>query len=65
MIFVTKQEYNKRLDICKSCEDFNHTLSRCKKCRCFMIFKCGLSEAECPVGKWSISNSIEKQDPSI
>lgn len=64
MIFVTKQEYNKRLNICKSCDDFNHTTNQCKKCMCFMIFKCGLSTAECPIGKWKKSLSNEKDHPN-
>lgn len=65
MIFVTRQEYKQRRDICKKCTEYNHSTSQCKICGCFMIAKCALNNSECPIGKWTKSNSKEKQDPSL
>lgn len=29
-----------------------------------MIFKCGISNAQCPIGKWNESLSHEKEHPN-
>ena len=50
--FVPAEISDERLNICKSCEEFEHTLSRCKKCGCFMIAKTKVARAKCPIGKW-------------
>ena len=65
MIFVTKQEYHYRYDICKSCEKFKSSTKQCDVCNCFMFIKCSLNGSECPIGKWGMSISHEKEDPSI
>jgi len=41
-----------RMDICRSCEFFNHRVQQCTKCGCFMKLKTKLDRAHCPVGKW-------------
>ena len=50
--FIKAEISDERLNICKSCEEFEHTLSRCKKCGCFMIAKTKVARARCPIGKW-------------
>jgi hypothetical protein len=55
----TDEEITQRLDICQACEFFNAKQSVCDKCGCFLskqrqfINKLALSEASCPIGKWS------------
>lgn len=46
--------YNERYTICKNCEFFIDITKQCKKCMCFMNFKCSLSNAFCPEGKWEV-----------
>jgi len=41
-----------RLEICKSCEHYNHTYRVCKECHCIMPVKVILPFVKCPVGKW-------------
>jgi hypothetical protein len=55
-LFVTPEEYRDRYTICKTCEQFNSALKLCTECSCFMPMKCKLSEAECPINLWSVSN---------
>lgn len=49
---TTPENANKRLDICLSCEFFDHTQERCTKCGCFMKLKAKLLAAKCPLEKW-------------
>jgi uncharacterized paraquat-inducible protein A len=49
---VSDEVYNKRMDICKSCEFFFKPTSQCKKCGCLMHLKSKLPHATCPIGKW-------------
>ena len=44
--------YEKRIEICKSCEFFDKSFKRCKDCGCFLITKARLPGAKCPQGKW-------------
>jgi recombinational DNA repair protein RecR len=62
--FVTKQEYNDRLNTCKSCENLS-MLGQCKICSCFMRLKAKFSNSSCPIDKWKISNNQIKDDPSL
>ena len=63
MIFVTREEYKNRRDICKKCIYHNRITTQCQICSCFMVAKCAFSQSECPIGKWEKSNSKEKVDP--
>ena len=47
-----EEEFNRRMDICRSCEFFRPKTETCKKCGCFMKMKTKLSNANCPIGKW-------------
>ena len=50
--WVSEEESNKRLEICKSCPEFIKLTLQCKKCGCFMYAKTKLEKATCPIGKW-------------
>jgi hypothetical protein len=63
-MLVTKDEYNNRMNICRSCDKFNKTLNMCKVCNCIMTFKCGLSRTKCPIDKWGPSSSKEQVHPN-
>ena len=41
----------KRMKICKSCENFTKIQS-CNKCGCFMPLKTWFKIFNCPIGKW-------------
>jgi len=43
---------SKRLEICRSCPEFNKTTTQCNKCGCIMAVKAVLKNSECPLGKW-------------
>lgn len=48
-----------RLDICKSCENFNSENYKCKLCGCFMKAKVLFPNTKCPINKWGpeVSNA--------
>ena len=50
--FVTPEEKERRLAICKTCEELEPAMFRCRKCGCFMNFKAALVVAHCPLRKW-------------
>jgi hypothetical protein len=49
-IFVNDETQQKRLNICKTCDQFID--GRCKSCGCFMEQKTKLEAATCPISKW-------------
>ena len=57
---TTTEEYNKRLDICKSCEFYFKPTGTCKKCGCFMRLKAKISSLSCPINKWRNTSILEK-----
>jgi hypothetical protein len=50
--YLSEEESEKRLDICKNCEFFFTPTNQCKKCGCFMNIKTKISHASCPINKW-------------
>ena len=53
---TSKDDFEKRLNICKSCEfwdktSFNNT-GKCNKCGCSTQMKLKMDTAKCPIGKW-------------
>mgnify|MGYP003149326305 CR=1 FL=1 len=48
---VKEEEKERRLAICDTCE--HKRRSRCNLCGCFITYKAGLTNSECPLGKWS------------
>lgn len=49
---ISKEEKQKRLDICSSCDFFEKKHGRCKKCGCILLLKASWRSQECPIGKW-------------
>ena len=49
---LTKEEAERRLDICRSCPFFRKDDERCSKCGCYLSSKTYLKAEHCPVGKW-------------
>ena len=50
-----------RFDTCQKCEHYSNLLPgdegyigdhTCKMCGCFMLIKCSLIDAKCPINKW-------------
>jgi hypothetical protein len=51
-LFVSDETFNKRLDICKTCDKYDEMQQRCVECGCFLNEKATLSFEKCPLGKW-------------
>lgn len=60
-IAVSEEEYETRLEICKSCREYNELQNRCEICGCILagkvIAKALWSTEKCPLGKWKESKS--------
>lgn len=50
--YVSKEEAESRLDICRGCPRLIKNTQQCKECGCFMNLKTKLKLAECPLHKW-------------
>lgn len=50
--YTSREEKNRRYDICSQCDRFFKPTRSCKECGCFMHFKAWLKDASCPLGKW-------------
>lgn len=50
--YVSKEEADVRLDICKACPRLIPGLLQCKECGCFMKAKTLIKHATCPLHKW-------------
>ncbi len=50
--FISLEDSNARLSICKECPELIKLTTQCKKCGCFMAAKTKLENARCPLGKW-------------
>ena len=46
------EDYEKRIEICRACQDFDDSLCRCKVCGCLMKIKARLKSTKCPKNKW-------------
>ena len=53
ILVESEEEYNRRLNICKSCDRLNH-LNFCSECNCYMPAKCALNINSCILGKHNI-----------
>ena len=49
---VEPEVYEKRINICKSCEFFNSDFNKCNNCGCFLEYKASWNSEKCPVDKW-------------
>jgi hypothetical protein len=45
-------EIERRMAICRGCENFIHGQNRCSLCGCFAALKSRMRSQHCPVGKW-------------
>jgi hypothetical protein len=59
---ATEELFNKRLDICMSCDKLIKLTKQCKMCGCFMEQKTKLAHASCPAGKWGMA---KKEDQNV
>ena len=50
--YISKDERNSRLNVCKGCERLFKPTGTCKECGCFMGLKTWIDRATCPLGKW-------------
>lgn len=51
VIFLSKEEIEERLNLCKACDNFTEK-QFCKICGCYMPIKVTVRRMECPIGKW-------------
>lgn len=49
---LSKEEAERRQNICNSCPFFENSSSRCTKCGCYLAVKTYLKAEHCPIGKW-------------
>lgn len=49
---VDEEIYNKRIEICKSCEFYDAESNRCKSCGCYLAMKAKWNSEKCPHDKW-------------
>jgi len=54
---VSTKEYKRRLSICQDCVYLKPTLLTCQACGCFIKLKAAVPSGECPLKKWSLSDS--------
>lgn len=47
---ATKEEYEKRLNICKECDKLTEAM--CKGCGCFVEMRAAVYKNTCPYEKW-------------
>jgi hypothetical protein len=50
--YISKDDRNTRLGICKGCDRLFKPTGTCKQCGCFMGLKTWIDRATCPLGKW-------------
>lgn len=48
------KQYQKKLDICKSCEKYDRKTKTCRVCKCVMPMKAMLSGNTCPLNKHNV-----------
>ena len=58
--FLTKEEAQKRYDICKECDRFIPLTAQCKECGCIMKLKVKMRNSKCPLDKWKELNTTNE-----
>ena len=56
-LFASEEEQNRRMEICKACDQFSKEDIRCRKCGCFLQQKTSLTASKCPLNKWNSNQS--------
>lgn len=54
----------KRLAICKDCDQFVERTSRCNKCGCAMKYKSLILSSKCPLNKWGKEEEYKENGQS-
>lgn len=49
---TTDEERDRRLEICRACDQFDAATVTCRQCGCNLKLKTRLRTGECPQGKW-------------
>jgi len=62
---VTPEEYEKRLDTCKSCEFLIEKSMRCGSCGCLLEHKAKWKTADCPKEKWEKQELSKKEQEEV
>jgi len=44
--------FTKRIEICKSCDQYDANQNRCNNCGCFLNIKASWNSEKCPLNKW-------------
>jgi len=52
-IFVDKETYEKRVEICKSCDFIVLRKLFCGRCFCPVTNKSAIKTESCPIGRWN------------
>ena len=52
-MFTSIEESQKRLELCKSCENYISSITMCSICHCIMPLKTKIADLSCPIGKWN------------
>jgi hypothetical protein len=60
---VSEEVHQKRMSICKSCENFNKKNTTCNICGCFLEIKTHWALEQCPAFKWGPVNPYENTNP--
>jgi hypothetical protein len=50
--WVDDEEYERRMNICRACNLFDHEQVRCRKCGCRLKGKARFKAGKCPIQKW-------------
>lgn len=51
-VLVSKEDRDRRRQICVSCDKYDPVQSRCTQCACFSALKPWLNTEVCPLNKW-------------
>jgi len=51
-LLCSKEEQQRRYDICKRCPNLRSFTKMCKVCNCVMPLKTRLQNSSCPIGHW-------------
>lgn len=54
---VSKEEFVRRLEVCRDCEYLLKAVNVCRQCGCFTKVKAALPSGDCPLGRWSLGES--------
>jgi hypothetical protein len=49
---ISDEEFQKRIDICTSCNFFSKKSKRCLRCGCYLSLKAKMRGQKCPIQKW-------------